>query len=204
MATILANLCFTLTIPRNRAINLRFLDSELISRHINRRFIVNLGVSYYERIRHYTGECSDEELIDRMIIHSYNDRIAEKKNDRHIRNSILFDFVESSLKGTDGYMNALQIVYNQEPMQGYLSNYVILVVADWPGQFFICKAIAQRVLVENENVPEFIMSFLSIMGLLHVSLNARELVFLKNSRLFNDIYKGIFGGCKELGMKLWP
>ena len=204
MATILANPCFTPAIPRNRAINPRFLDSELISRHVDRRFIVNLSVSYYERIRHYTGECSDEELIDRMTIHSYNNRIAEKKNDRHIRDSILFDFVESSLKGTDGYMNALQIVYNQEPMQGYLSNYVIPVVADWPGQFFIRKAIAQRVLVENENVPEFIMSFLPIMGPLHVSLNARELVFLKNSRLFNDIYKGIFGGRKELGMKPRP
>jgi len=50
MATILANPCFTPAIPRNRTINPRFLDSELISRHVDRQFIVNLSVSYYERI----------------------------------------------------------------------------------------------------------------------------------------------------------
>jgi hypothetical protein len=73
-------------------------------------------------------------------------------------------------------------------MQVYLSQYVIPVVADWPGQFFIRKAIAQRFLIKNENIPEYIMSFLPVMGPLHVSLNARELVFIQNSFLFNDIY----------------
>ena len=101
-------------------------------------------------------------------------------------------------------MKALQSVYDREPMQVYLSNYVIPIVADWPGQLFIRKAIAQRLLAKNESIPEFITSFLPIMGPLHVSLNARELVFLQNSFLFNDIYKGIFGPRKILGKKPRP
>ena len=43
------------------------------------------------------------------------------------------------------------------------------------------------------------MSFLPIMGPLHVSLNGRELVYKKNSLLFIDIYKNIFGIKKNIG-----
>ncbi len=116
MVTILANPYITLAIPCNGAFNSKFLDSELIAKYVDRQFIVNLSVSYYERNWHYRGEYSEEELINKMIIYSYNDRIAEKKNDHHIHDSILFNFVESSLKSIEGYMNALQIVYNQELM----------------------------------------------------------------------------------------
>ncbi|CAI2195187.1 15230_t:CDS:1, partial [Funneliformis geosporum] len=59
-----------------------------------------------------------------------------------------------------------------EPIQAYLSNYAVPVIADWPGQYFIRKAIAQRLLLNNETIPPFVMSFLPIMGPLHVSLNA--------------------------------
>ena len=40
------------------------------------------------------------------------------------------------------------------------------------------------------------------MSSLYVSLNAQELVFLKNSYLFNKVNKGIFKGRKDLGIKL--
>ncbi|RIB15180.1 hypothetical protein C2G38_2093932 [Gigaspora rosea] len=44
-----------------------------------------------------------------------------------------------------------------------------------------------------------------MIGPLHVSLNGRELFFVKNYFLFNDIYKGIFGQKKkELGKKPQP
>ena len=89
-------------------------------------------------------------------------------------------------------------------MHVYLSNYVISVVADWSGQLFIRKAFAQWLFTNNKNIPQFITSFLPMMSPLHVSLNARELVFLKNSNLFNDIYKGIFSVHKDLGKKSQP
>ncbi|CAJ0760095.1 15257_t:CDS:2 [Entrophospora sp. SA101] len=163
-----------LAIPRNGASNPKIFDDELIMKHLDNRFITNLGVSYNDRMQDYIGnECSDDELMERLTLHSYNDRLVEKKTDRHVQNAILFDFVESNLKGVEDYTKALQIVHDQEPMQAYLSNYAIPIVADWP-------------------------AFLPIMGPLHVSLNGHELVFKENSFLFNDIYKGLFGNRKNL------
>jgi len=205
MATIMANPCPTSAIPRNGVINPKIVDNELIARHLEERFIINLGVSYHDRRRDIIGkECTDDEVIDRLMVHSYNDRLEGKNSNRHIQNAILFDFVENDLKGIGGYMNALQIVHDQEPMQKYLSNHAIPIVADWPGQFYIRKAIAQRLLVNNETISNFVISFLPMMGPLHVSLNARELVFLQNSFFFNDIYRSIFGANKDLGKKPRP
>ena len=64
------------------------------------------------------------------MIHSYNDRLVGKKGNQHIRNAILIDFVENDLKGIGGYTKALQIVYDQELMQEYLSNHAIPIVTD--------------------------------------------------------------------------
>ncbi|RIB07392.1 hypothetical protein C2G38_2214559 [Gigaspora rosea] len=204
MATIVANPCSITAIPRNGMLNPKFIDSELIIKHLDERFITTLGIPYHERCQNYRGECFDDKLIEKLTLHSYNDRLVEKASDRHIQNAILFDFVGGNLKGVEDYTKALQIVYNQESMQEYLSNHVIPIVADWPGQFFIRKAIAHRLLLDNEVIPSFVTSFLPIMGPLHVSLNSRELVFKQNSLLFNDIYKGIFGKKKNLGKKPRP
>ena len=79
MATILANPCLIPAIPYNGIVNLKIVDSELIIRHLDRRFIVNLGVSYHDLLR--KKECTDEELVTRLTLHSYNDRLAERRND---------------------------------------------------------------------------------------------------------------------------
>src|SRR6266542_1414596 len=206
MTTILANPYSTPAIPRSGAINSKIIDGELISRHIDRRFIVNLGIPYHDRIRDYMirDSSDDEILMDRLTIHSYNDRLTEKRNNRHIQNAILIDFVENNLKSVKDYMKALQIVNDQQPIQEYLSNYIIPIIADWPGQLFIRKAIARRLLLNDETIPPFVTLFLPIMGPLHVSLNSRELVFVKNSFLFNDIYKNIFRTRKILGERSQP
>ncbi|RIB03515.1 hypothetical protein C2G38_2224849 [Gigaspora rosea] len=109
MATIIANPCPTSAIPQNRALNPKVVDDELIMKHLNERFIVNLGISYYDRRQKY---------ID--------------------------------------YTKALQIVYNQKPIQEYLSNNVVPIVADWPGQFFIRNAIAHLLLLNNEIISSCI------------------------------------------------
>ncbi|RIB22321.1 hypothetical protein C2G38_2033679 [Gigaspora rosea] len=196
MATIITNPCPIPAIPRNGALNPKIVDDELIMKHLDERFIANLGISYHDRIK---GKGSNNDLIEKLILHSYDDRLAKKKSDRHIQNAILFDFVESNLKSVENYTKALQIVHDQEPMGEYLSNHIIPIVADWPGQFFIRKAIAHRILLNNEVIPQFVTAFLPMMGPIHISLNSRELVFDKYSLLFNDIYKGIFGENKVLG-----
>ncbi|CAG8814062.1 34709_t:CDS:2 [Gigaspora margarita] len=115
--TIITNPCSMLAIPRNRALNPKVVNDELILKYLDERFIENLGVSYHDRRQSYLGECSDDELIERLTLHSYNDRLAEKKSDRHIQNAILFDFVEGNLKGIKNYTKALQVMYDQESMQ---------------------------------------------------------------------------------------
>ncbi len=151
---------------------------------------------------HIGKECTDDELMDRLTLHSYNDRLVERKTNQHVENAILFDFIESSLKGVEDYTKAIQIIYNQELMQSYLFNYAIPIIADWPDQFYIHKAIAHRLFLDNELIPSFVTAFLPMMGPFHMSLNGRELVFMKNSFLFNDIYKGIFSKNKDLDKKL--
>ncbi|RIB13952.1 hypothetical protein C2G38_2324121 [Gigaspora rosea] len=153
MVTIIANPCPISAIPRNGALNPKIVDDELILNHLDKRFIVNLGISYHDRRQNYI---------------------------------------------------ALQIVYNQRPMQEYLSNNAIPIVVDWPRQFFIRKAIAYWLLLNNELIPLFIMAFVPMMGPLHIFLNSRELVFKKNSFLFNEVYKSIFGKKKKLGKKPRP
>ncbi|RIB15074.1 hypothetical protein C2G38_2320577 [Gigaspora rosea] len=205
MATIIANPCPTSAIPQNRALNPKVIDDKLIMKHLDERFIVNLGISYYDRRQKYIGKCSNDKLMEKLTLHSYDDRLEEKKkSNRHIQNAILFDFGEICLKSVEDYTKAPQIVYNQKPMQEYLSNNVVPIVANWPGQFFIRKAIAHQLLLNNEIIPSCVTAFIPMMGPLHVFLNSRELVFKKNWFLFNEVYKGIFRQKKELGKKPQP
>ena len=75
MATILANPCPTPAILRHGALNPKVIDSELIEKQLDQRFIVNLGISYHDRMRdRTTEECPDEELMDKLTLHSYDDR----------------------------------------------------------------------------------------------------------------------------------
>jgi hypothetical protein len=83
MATILANPCLMPAIPFNGIANPKIVDSELLVKHLNERFIVKLGVFYNDHLQR--KECSDEEIIDGLTLHSYNDRLIEKRNDRHIQ-----------------------------------------------------------------------------------------------------------------------
>ncbi|RIB24285.1 hypothetical protein C2G38_2168924 [Gigaspora rosea] len=204
MATIITNSWLILAITRIGAIIPKIVDNELIARHLDKRFIVNLGISYNDRMQNSRKVCSDDELIERLMVHNYNDRLAEKQSDQHVRNAILFDFIENELKGVSGYMKALQIVYNQEVMQEYLSSHAIPIIADWPGQFYIRKAIARQLLTNDETIPQFVTSFLPMMGPLHVSLNTRKLIFDQNLILFNDAYKGTFEKQRDLDSVKYP
>jgi len=96
MATILAMPCPMPAISCTGVVNPKIVDSELIIRHLDERFIVNLGVSYNDHLQR--RERSDDEIIEGLTLHSYNDRLIEKQNDRHIQNSILIDFVRTCKK----------------------------------------------------------------------------------------------------------
>ncbi|CAH1762216.1 12050_t:CDS:2 [Entrophospora sp. SA101] len=97
----------------------------------------------------------DPKIID-------DELIMEHLNDRFITNlgASYGDRMQvclySNLKSVEDYTKALRIVHDQEPMQAYLSNHAIPIIADWPDQFFIRKAIVHQ-----------LTAFLPIMGSLH-------------------------------------
>jgi len=73
IATILANPCPILAISYIRVFNSKIVNNELIKKHFDMQFITNLDISYHNRIQNYTREeCSDEEVISRLMIYSYN------------------------------------------------------------------------------------------------------------------------------------
>ena len=77
----------------------RSLITELITRYLEERFIINLGVLYHDhRQDNIRVDCPDDEVIDKLIVYSYNDRLVGKKSNWHIQNAISLDFVENDLK----------------------------------------------------------------------------------------------------------
>ena len=69
MVTIIANPCSRPAIPR-------VVDSGLISKHLNERFIQKFGISYHSRMRVYiVKECTDydEEYVENEMIDVGND-----------------------------------------------------------------------------------------------------------------------------------
>ena len=81
MATIVVILCPIPVILRNGVINPNIVDNELIERHLDKRFIINLRISYSCMQNYIEKEGSDDELINRLTLHNYNDRLEEKKSE---------------------------------------------------------------------------------------------------------------------------
>ena len=62
-------------------------------------------------------------------------------------------------------------------MSNYLSNYVVPVPADYPGQDFIRRAITlKRRYGDSINISNNILHLVPMLGPLHVSLNTRETI----------------------------
>jgi len=80
-----------------------------------------------------------------------------------------------------------------------LDNCVAPLVADWPGQLFVRKALYMKPPLRN------IEPFLPILGPLHLSLNSREHVFLVHYSFFEKLFHFVFGFSKTLAKKprLW-
>ncbi|CAG8837415.1 33003_t:CDS:2, partial [Gigaspora margarita] len=65
-------------IEKNGALNPKVVDDELIMKHLDERFIVNLGISYYDRRQKYIGNSSDN-------INTYNlPSLDYEITDRHL------------------------------------------------------------------------------------------------------------------------
>ncbi|CAG8740722.1 3672_t:CDS:1, partial [Dentiscutata erythropus] len=46
---------------------------------------------------------------------------------------------KQNLHSTKDYLDALEMITSIESLQQYFKNYIIPIIADWPGQYFIRK-----------------------------------------------------------------
>jgi len=100
------------------------------------------------------------------------------------------------------YLNALQMILNISKKTKHLDKQVASIVADWPGQLFIRKALIHlHALGAQSTIPQEFESFISILGPLHLSLNSREYVMIIYHSFFEKIFHFVFGKNKKLAKK---
>ncbi|RHZ75417.1 hypothetical protein Glove_214g7 [Diversispora epigaea] len=100
---------------------------------------------------------------------------------------------------------ALQMILDIDKDTGHLCNRIAPLVADWPGQLFVRKAITNLHKTNSQYIiPDEINSFIPILGPLHVSLNSREHVILIYHSFFEKLFHFVFGKRKVLAKKPKP
>ncbi|EXX68951.1 hypothetical protein RirG_100420 [Rhizophagus irregularis DAOM 197198w] len=149
---------------------------------------------------------SYENRVENLNVHDYDGRIQNYQELRSLNNSKLVDFILHSLHSTKDYIECLDILFKvferSENEYNYLDNYVIPVVADWPGQVNIRRAITLRINKGNKSgISEQILSLIPIIGPLHISLNSRETLFQTYHFFFEKLYHDLFGEKKILSHK---
>jgi len=85
-----------------------------------------------------------------------------------------------------------------------LEKQVASIVADWPGQLFIRKALTYLHISRQSAILKEIESFIPILGLLHLLLNSREHIIIIYHSFFEQIFHFVFGERKKLAKKSKP
>jgi len=133
-----------------------------------------------------------------LTVHIYNDNIEERKDERSTKGIQLVGFKEQNLHSVLDYVNALKLILSINGKAHHLNNRVAPIVADWPGQIFIRKALY------TETLSHEIEAFLPILGPLHLSLNSWEQVLLMYHSFFEKLFHFVFGERKKLAKKPRP
>ncbi|RGB37745.1 hypothetical protein C1646_756485 [Rhizophagus diaphanus] len=81
-----------------------------------------------------------------------------------------------------------------------MKEYVAPIVANWPGQLFIRKALT-HLHTSRSQIPKEIDSFILRLGSLHLSLNSRKHVMIIYHFLFEKMFHFVFGEWKKLAKK---
>ena len=143
--------------------------------------------------------------IDLLTIHCYNDAIIERKEERSMNELKLIGFKEQHLHSMQDYLNALQMILDINKKTNHLERQVAPIVADWPDQLFIRKALAHLHAQGLQSaIPQEIESFIPILGPLHLSLNSREHVMIIYHSFFEQMFHFVFGERKKLAKKPKP
>ncbi|CAB4477728.1 unnamed protein product [Rhizophagus irregularis] len=74
----------------------------------------------------------DFERTERLLIHSYDIRIAERKKDRSMQNTKLIDLLEGSLHSTEDYISVIRLIINIPELCAYLEENILIAPMDYP------------------------------------------------------------------------
>ncbi|RIB13822.1 hypothetical protein C2G38_2196814 [Gigaspora rosea] len=89
--------------------------------------------------------------IELLTIHSYADNIIERKKEHSMNGLKLVGFKEQHLHSLQDYISNLNMILLVNNKPDHLTGYVAPIVADWPGQIFIRKALYMRTLPNLQN-----------------------------------------------------
>ena len=206
LATVLMNPIATQSaIPNTNIHNPVLVDAGLIKMNVTNKFMMLYGLSHNRRWGFRV--INDDTRMEELTIYSYDIRLKEKRHVCSMKDVILVDLQENNLHSLDAYFKAIDVVVNVLSMLQYIQKgYTIPIVADWSGQIYIRTAISRHLTYHNlSHINDTILSFLPIIGPLHISLNSWELIFLQYQPFFSAMYKFIFGERKPLAQKpkLW-
>jgi hypothetical protein len=188
--------------------NPKGIDSELIIKKFENYFMNQIGKSYYEQNelwKQFLIEDSYETRVANLNVHDYDGRIQKHQELRSLNNSKLVDFILHSLHSTKDYIECSDLLFNafeRSENTDYLDNYVIPIIADWPGQVNIRRAITLRINKGiSSGISQQILSLIPMIGPLHISLNSRETLFQTYHFFFETLYHNLFGDKKVLSKK---
>ncbi|CAB4428112.1 unnamed protein product [Rhizophagus irregularis] len=185
------------------------IDFGNIISQLDLKYMKDLNITYQEQKKSYINlfglSENHEERTERLLIHSYDIRIAKRKKDRSMQNTKLIDLLEGSLHSTEDYVSVIRLIINIPELCAYLEENVLIAPMDYPGQKNIRRAVRNYLIKgEQSSVPRQILNIVPFIGPLHVSLNSRETVFLINYDFFEKMYHAVFGPRKILAKKPKP
>jgi hypothetical protein len=189
--------------------NERGIDANIIISNAYSIFFPHLWLSYTGRKQAFAGLTpaleTHDERVERLLIHSYDIRIEQRRTDRSMENTKLVDLKEGSLKSTEDYINAVKYLIETPEMKTYMETRVLVAPMDYPGQLHVRRAITRRIKAgDSSGIPEQILRIVPMIGPLHVSLNSRETVFLLNYQFFDKLFHNVYGNRKILAKKPKP
>lgn len=205
----------TPAIPNNQPVhNPKGVDFKDIITRLDSHYIKILSITYQNRKNSNSIDSfttlfkvseTHESRTEQLLVHCYDIRISERKDDRSMNNTKLIDLIEGNLHSTRDYLSVIRSVINIPEMHAYLTKNILVVPMDYPGQRNVRRAVVHRMINnEQSSVPQLVLNIVPIIGPLHVSLNSRETVFLVNYDFFEKMYHSIFGPRKILAKKPKP
>src|SRR6185369_3453867 len=92
--------------------NPKGIDADLIVENVQVLFFLHLWLTYNEHKSVFANELSEAKTHEMLLVHNYDNRIQQHKEDRSMANTKLVNLVEGSLHSTEDYIKALQNIFN--------------------------------------------------------------------------------------------